>query len=519
MFTHSFFRQPRERLAHVYPHQRGLMGLLMVGFVLAFAGLFILSIDGVRALQNKARFDEAADIATLAVSSNALNSITESQQKQIVKNYFYAYFKDLTLNDADINITATEGTCTEDDVTCIKDAVYTQYELSVSGSFAKILGTPVNVASFADEEGNYQVSGGGMARRFDATSIVEPKDVIFVADFSGSMDWSWNGRYAPVDDSSSDAKLHRRYKEALSVIDQIAETLQNYNDSVENGEKKNTVGMVPFGPYTFASSRTSERFILDQGYGDFRYTYRYWSWTYWEWRYGYGYVDYRMYAVENDFLRSNYSITTSSYSYMDYHNVSLTDNISQFRSTVSGFSPSGGTASYKGLLRSAIMAASGDNAKRIIIILSDGDDTAETGYYQYDGLPYLINNSDDLTGYEYKDGSNWVTLSNRTQVSDGASREMGNYFVDPDNDTSTADGFCTYMRNNIQSQTTSDGEDVSLDIIFIRFGASSLGSGHWIRSCLGEEDIYAGDEVDSWDEVVEIIENLVLDEGQYLYAP
>lgn len=520
MLSHPFLYRSRYNLAHTNPRQRGLAAVTMAAFVLAFSGLFILSIDGVRALQNKARFDEAVDIAALAVSSNALDNISTQQQKQIVKNYFNAYFSDISIQDNDISITSTNGTCSAGDASCIEGAEYKQYNIEVAGTFSRILGAPKDSVSFTDAQGNYKVAGGGIARRFDATSLVEAKDIIFVADFSGSMDYNWYGNTA--NNSSSNRLYHSRYIEALAVIDDIAETLEKYNDSVDEGQPKNTVGMAPFGKYTYDSAKRAERFITSPGTGYFRD--RRWSYYYGEWRYYY--YNYTLYSTADTFLSGGYTIpTNSSSSSVDYNNVELTTDISQFRSTVAGFTPSGYTASYKGLIRGAIMAAGSNatNTKRMIIILSDGDDTAETNYYKYDGLEYLLKqgypyyNLDD-----YQDGSDWVALSNRSEISDNdgsADREMGNYFVDPDNNASTADGFCTYIRNSIEAQTSANGNNVSLQMIFIRFGSASLSTNHWIRDCMSSDDIYAGDEVESWDDVVEIIQNMVLDEGQYLYSP
>lgn len=314
--------------------QSGHAAILFAMMIPAFFGIFTLASDGARALQSKARLEDASEVAVLAIAAhNADNSGSSSGSainKQIARDWIGQYMQDM---QAISDIKITKLSC--NDITECKEGLengesrYFQYEIIAKTSHLSWFPGNDSTAGFGE---SFDVAGAATARKFQSESV----DVMFVSDFSGSMDWKWSGG-----NSNS-----RKYQDLITIIGDVIKELKKFNDA--NITTTNRVGFTGFNTYTRALANNScYQNQYDRNAG-------------------------RTVKKIFDVKRCK----NGSPGYAKFHDIAVTDKYDEFNNSIKYFKPDGGTASYQGIIRGAqiMEAASDPRPRRIMIILSDGDD-------------------------------------------------------------------------------------------------------------------------------------------------
>ncbi|WP_342608968.1 pilus assembly protein [Vibrio tritonius] len=374
--------------------QSGHAAILFAMMIPLLFGVFILGTDGARALQAKARLEEASEAAVLAVAGQS--GSTQAAHDEMATNYIQYYFpfaemEDITTEDIPC---ADNSACDTED-----DAVNRFYEYTVSATIAEPnwFSKDTISTSFGDST---DVGGYSSARKYQSQTV----DIILVSDFSSSML------------QSTGSSVNSKVTDLKSIISDVADTINEYNE--HTGTQKNTMAFVGFGYYTYGAYSTS---ISKNGstYSGFPY-YTYLMCT------GaknsshpandgwcgasssdLGNIDYsESVSAANIFdesaylptsiIQYPYTISASTYNNIDYsyqkmytknsdsntyhfryYNLGLTSDVSELSDTIDNFVPQGSTAFYTGLIRGAQIANKGTNSRRLIIILSDGNNTHE----------------------------------------------------------------------------------------------------------------------------------------------
>lgn len=331
-------------------HQQGHAAILFAMMIPALFGIFALASDGARAIQTKARIEDASEVAALAISAHNdpdqpdNGSYTPSpRNRQIVVDYVNAYISDI---DAVTDIKVAKRRC-ELISECVTglykgDARYLEHEIDVTTRQNSWF--PGNEAIEGMGE-TFSTRGKSLARKYQSEAV----DVMFAADFSGSMLDTWSGSSNP------------KYVDLIEIIRNISAELQKFNDLPENRDKS-TMGISAFS--TFTNSFTSDTGIqcsLSQGVNS-RNEPATW---------------FRPVKAANT-VANIWNPKTEDYcksgAYAGFHDVNLTSNFNYLNGQVGSFYAGGGTASYQALIRGAQLLRKGNNSRRLLIVLSDGMD-------------------------------------------------------------------------------------------------------------------------------------------------
>ncbi|MEZ8276251.1 hypothetical protein AB4291_11935 [Vibrio cyclitrophicus] len=402
--------------------QKGHAAILFALLIPGFYGLFALGIDGARAIQNRARLGDAAEVAALALS--AQNSTSSQHNTALARLYVDAYIRDKETN-VPMNIVRTECQLT-DQTQCEGGARYSQYDISITTTHESWF--PGN-ENFVGLDEKYSVSHASTARKYQGDSI----DIAFVTDFSGSMDYWWGTK--------------RKYQEVQDIISNVLVELDKFNQESASPDELNKVALVPFAAYSVdavggrCNGSWSKRKIY---YSD---------------QIVYGWNDKQsakntvvdLWQVKESDERCDY---VTNY---DYYTTPLTSDLNSIDNDIKSFSPEGGTASYQGIMRAAqiLKATNTPNPRRLIVILSDGDD----------------NNSD-----------------------------MASALVE--------EGMCTEIIDGLSSDRTVSGRPVTAQLALIGF-TYDVNDNRALADCVGESNVY---DASNPDELLEIILNLISEE-------
>ncbi|RJX68437.1 TadG [Vibrio sinensis] len=351
-------------------YQKGHASILFAMVIPVLFGVFMLGSDGARALQQKARLQDATEAAALAISAHADQNESEGEgnlgsevNRKIATDFISAYFPEEKINTpADLsNLKIIRKSC-EQVPDCTPDGHrFFQYDIQVSLKYdAWFPGNDV-IVGFGDE---IEVAGASTARKYQSNSI----DVVLAADFSGSMDKPWGG--------GSRAK----YKDLLDIIEDVAIELDNFND-LKIPDKINTIGIAPYSHYARRKEdkkNCPQNYTVINGIGNVEHL---------RFNYNNGQVNYlntiydlKSMSYAND---SRCAVDTSNTRGANFYSISLTDDIlpgnsnNAFTSQIKKFKPLGGTASYLGLIEAYKILKTGSNKKKLLVILSDGVDSAE----------------------------------------------------------------------------------------------------------------------------------------------
>ncbi|WP_194435193.1 TadE/TadG family type IV pilus assembly protein [Vibrio fluminensis] len=390
-------------------YQKGHASILFVIIVPALFGVFMLGSDGARALQQKARVMDAAEVAALAVSAHADdNQEGSTVNTAIVTDVMKAYFP--SLKDGDLqNINIVRKNCEQIADCNTEGHRFFQYQVSATVKYDSWFPGNDAIAGFGDE---ISVAGAGTSRKYQSDAI----DVMLVADFSGSMDDGWRGG------------SKRKYKDLVDIIEDVADELQKFND-LKIPDKINTIGIVPYSADVYrdlkgngcANSNTYKA-------GEISHLETVRKCVRWRWgrcvEYRY-YVDYEktIESMYRPYEQCGYDRRLGSH---DYYSLALTRDFNKFKKDINKFEPTGGTASYEGIIDGFKLLRHGKNDNRLLIILSDGQDNRDYKKHSSE----LINNHkmcekirdelerDDkeatmyLIGFDYTSGSTNIPLDN-----------------------------------------------------------------------------------------------------------
>ncbi|PJC86089.1 TadG [Vibrio sp. HA2012] len=453
--------------------QQGHAAILFVLMVPVLFGMFVLGTDGARAMQDRARLDDALEAASLAIaahndsneestsgngssggSSDTEESIAGSGSdvnKQIAKAYISQYMTDMDSITA-INIERKEcnsssgSTCTYS--TSSTNPLFFQYTVNAQTKHDTWFGGDL---SFGD---NFNVASKSVARKYQNETV----DVVFVADFSGSMSENWNNT--------------EKYKGLLKVIKDILDVLDEYNSQLsELNQNINTAALVPFS----LGVSTYEQAIAEcdnDGHS----------------------CDMNNYLIFNeDKTAVNYQATvnglfTNSGSIIktwrpEYYYVVVPDaitSVSSLYNTVEYFDPDGNTASFQGVIRAAqVLKNNRNNNKKLMIVLSDGGE-----YGNYTG------------------NKNWKGKIDTSESNSIAENLYGTYKM------------CEKIRDTLDADDTDDDgiSDVDSKIAVIGFNYNVY-SNKGLKYCAGEDNVY---KAENFDEIRDQILQLIVEEIGHL---
>lgn len=325
--------------------QSGHAAILFAMIIPGLFGLFTLATDGARAIQTKARIEDASEIAVLAIAAhNDDNNNSQGSgsgsvvNRKIATDYLEAYLHDI---DSVKDLKIHKYNC-DQIPECVAGLArgeprFFQYEVEATSRHISWFPGDASISGFGE---TFDAKGAATARKYQSEAV----DILFVADYSGSMAWAWSG--------GSNAK----YVDLRNIIKVVTDELQKFNDL--NNTDNNTVGMTGFNYYTKTkpSNRSSECFMTQLVYKN---------------NYSINYSK----TVNNIFTEKNHRYCVSHSDSSRFSDIPLTDNYSSFNNSVNRFYPNHGTASYQGIMRGAQMLKEGTNPRRLLIVLSDGDDS------------------------------------------------------------------------------------------------------------------------------------------------
>lgn len=476
-----------------YRTQRGHAALLFALLIPVFWGFTTLAIDGSYAIQTKARLGDASEVAALALT--AKNSLINSENEKLALKYVRAYVDDAEITIKDVKRKECSST---DNNGCEGANRYAQYDLSVAAQRDSWIPNLNNIG-FGD---NYNVSHSATARKYQGDSI----DVVFVMDYSGSMDDTWQKK--------------AKYRHVADIINSVLKELKKYQSIQEVNSR---VGLVPYSEYT---SRPENQMICEQqtevecnricdenlieckdkcrgrkcerkcenAYDDCKKNCKN---TEVKKRRPLQFVDQLRYEGNNKTVdiestiadvwvdKSNDPEAVCAFEryeedYEDrsypFNNEGLTDNFDKIEKEIKRFEPEGWTAALQGIIKAAQMfdsldnlaAGTSPNARQLLVILTDGVD---------------------------KTGSNDKPLDGKLPLPK---------LVDA--------GMCTKIKEHLNSKFTLDNRPVSFQMAMIGFDYD-VSTNKAIAECVGVDNVY---DAANPDELLDIILNLISEEIGHL---
>ncbi|WP_045418137.1 TadE/TadG family type IV pilus assembly protein [Vibrio owensii] len=476
-----------------YRTQRGHAALLFALLIPVFWGFTTLAIDGSYAIQTKARLGDASEVAALALT--AKNSLINSENEKLALKYVRAYVDDAEISIKDVKRKECSST---DNNGCEGANRYAQYDLSVAAQRDSWIPNLNNIG-FGD---NYNVSHSATARKYQGDSI----DVVFVMDYSGSMDDTWQKK--------------AKYRHVADIINSVLKELKKYQSIQEVNSR---VGLVPYSEYT---SRPENQMMCEQqtevdcnrscdenrskcldkcggkncerkcksAYVDCKKNCKN---AEVKKRRPLKFVDQLRYKANNETVdiestiadvwvdKSNDPEAVCAFEryeedYEDrsypFNNEGLTDNFDKIEKEIKRFEPEGWTAALQGIIKAAQMfdsldnlaAGTSPNARQLLVILTDGVD---------------------------KTGSNDKPLDGKLPLPK---------LVDA--------GMCTKIKEHLNSKFTLDNRPVSFQMAMIGFDYD-VSTNKSIAECVGVDNVY---DAANPDELLDIILNLISEEIGHL---
>ncbi|MGR5267041.1 hypothetical protein ACPV5R_04740 [Vibrio astriarenae] len=372
-------------MQHSLSKQSGHAAILFAMMIPAFFGLFTLGSDGARMMQSKARLGDAMEAASLAVTAHASTDNSANGINQtIAKNYIEYYASDLKEVN---NVSVARRDC-DTATECVpgEDMKFFQYDVTASVKFDSWFPGNEAIVGFGE---NFNVGAAGRARKYQSHAI----DVVLAADFSGSMREHWDNN------SSNPIK----YIELMDIIALVADELENFNQLVSNGV--NTIGLAPYDhnnrvklgidpdkgtntgvtvpfDYSICSNATRSLRVPKEG-GSYDAD-----------GIVLGRIDHLVETTLTTPTQSQYQkmidnmqndLYAPSYCRPDdtelarFYSVDLTSDFSAFKNEVKDFRPDeksgkGFTASFQGFIEGTRLLKKGENERKLLILLSDGED-------------------------------------------------------------------------------------------------------------------------------------------------
>lgn len=392
-------------------YQKGHAAMLFAMVIPVLFGVFTLGSDGTRALQSKARLNESIEVAALAVA--AQSSEHSEIQKQTAASYISYFFPGVTVDSGDISV--DKITCDEYNSSCNYDSSTSRYfQYTVSGTISVISWFPGNSATIGFGD-SYQVASSSVARKYQSETI----DIVYVADFSGSM-----GK--KLKSATGADKDKPKYVILREIIGEVNADVKDFNDKISLvSDSQSKVGFTAFNRYVHGTNGSGAPCNIT-------------NWKYNNWLVGDSNVDVSA-TVNAENIFGEVDCFTNSGVEGTFGDIELTENFgtssSSFESTLNGFNPQGYTSSTQGIIQGAKIAYTGVNPRKLIIILSDGEDKP----------------------------SSVANVTNNLVASD----------------------LCDNIRDVLDSQVAADGKSVKSRIALIGFDYNVLTTNEGLTDCVG----------------------------------
>lgn len=419
--------------------QRGAVLTMLLIMIPVLAGFMVLSIEGGRFLRTKASLADAAEVATLAVSSGENPSVAHN--KDLIIRYVETLMPEATVKS--VNISRRVCIPPECDLEAEEThSGFVEYSTEISAGFNSLFPSI--------EEGGIgftkvvDVKTDATVRKFRGGAL----DVVFVADFSGSMRdrWPKNGP--------------RKIDMLKSVLADVAEKIETYT---EEEDEKNTMALVPFHVYTFEGSYEDENEIT-----------RYCATSQWQ--------ENATTTVANLFEEKQCTVDDFQAQDGEFFSTSseLTPKAEVLIEDIEEMNHGWGTAVFEGIIRAGQLVKSGTNPRRLIIVLSDGEDSPShsqiSAYAPYSSMNRKI-----------------------------GPVELHNELV--------KEGYCNSIRTTLNQERTEDGIAVQSRIAVIGFDYD-VDNNTQLRDCAGDNNVYSAQNIDDF---YKLIIGLISEEIGHLY--
>ena len=326
-----------------------IMFLLMLPVLLGF---MTLGIEGGRYLRLKAQMADAAEVASLALSARDTNDddFKDSASttgyidgyipnEKLAKQYIKALYP-----DADIeSVKVVRFECKDNKGQCNVEGRFTEYQVSVKLKQKSLL-PGFGGKDLGFEEGVI-LNSKAVSRKFQGTGAV---DVFLVADFSGSMNWSWDCRSGCEDVANSRLKLLK------TVVDDLVSKLES---QITGSGNTNTMALIPFNRMTYRKLNENTMCEVQQVDTSDIPNIK---------------ADDKTLFEKKDCLQEPKNIEGTY-----FYTVPSQSDLSVITSELSNMKAFTGTASYEGIIKAGQLALNDNliNSKRLIIVLSDGRDS------------------------------------------------------------------------------------------------------------------------------------------------
>lgn len=314
--------------------QQGSAAIILVFLLIPLFGAIFLALEGTRYIQKQNRLADATEAAALAITMANRGEITD-YEKKIATAYVQSYVRQIK-DEPGLSVSFSEG----ENIVGTTRKPYFEYKVDATTKhkswFSSLL-----IPSFNPTE---SVINKAVARNYPEMPGDQFIDLVFVADFSGSMKSKWN--------STSKTKLSI-LKKSISFI---SETILK--------QDANRVAIVPFDYQTAYKKNNKIYFQKKLNEKDYSET------------------------IKKMMSKKNYFNSNSSFDHPS-HSIGLTNDVIKLKA-LNNMSINGmpGTASYEGIMKAAEIlyqdkinpkktgkAREKDNKKlKMILILSDGKD-------------------------------------------------------------------------------------------------------------------------------------------------
>lgn len=424
-----------------YRKQRGHAGVLFAMMIPVLFGVFTVGSDGANALQSKARLNEALEVSALAVA--AQDSDDDSTRRQTATAYITYYLPYATVDAS--NITVTKITCDEDNTTCDYDPTKSRFfQFTVTGTVDIDSWFPGNASTvgFGD---TYAVASTSVARKYQSETI----DIVYVADFSGSM-------VSTLNTATGSDIGKAKYVILKEIIEEVNQEVKEFNDKISSTSATNqsTVGFSAFNQFAHGSeTSTSRQCTWMTRFGCLRYEditttteCNVDNWVYNSTSHNGAYIN-ETETVKPSHIFADPVCYTTNNMYGTFQDIQLTEDFgsssASFESAMQSYRPNlsgyGTTSSTQGIIQGAKLAYKGVNSRKLIIILSDGQD-----YPNYN--PYYH-----------------ATVTNKLVNA----------------------GLCDNIRDTLDAQVSSEGTSVKSRIALIGFDYNVNSTNSGLTNCVG----------------------------------
>lgn len=161
-----------------FKKQKGVAIIVVALSMVAIGGMAQLAVEGSRIIQERNRLADAAEAATLAVS--IANRSDKTFSDQMARDYLEKYLPNVDIEN--VNVIRKEG---QEEVDGNK-LYYVQYEVEADAKFGSQLSF---INSGSGDSDSRAIGNEAMAKTYMLPSDL---DLVYVADFSGSMDEDWS---------------------------------------------------------------------------------------------------------------------------------------------------------------------------------------------------------------------------------------------------------------------------------------------------------------------------------------